>query len=181
MLYNGQRIRIKINSDNKFDILISNKKLLYIYDIEDIKLSLGFCMTTHKAQGSTYENVSFIVDRNDISSDLVFTALTRAKNMNTILIINKTEQDDIYFNKTPFDDNTDDKFTELINRRYYPKNTEHKYYGKKYIDIYIQIKEGNYKEKNWLYWMMGKKTNAKPPVIHRNIFNECERFIKQNP
>lgn len=180
MLYNGQIIKIKINSHNKFDILPANKQLLYINDIKDINLSLGFAMTTHKAQGSTYKNVSFIVDREDISSDLVFTAITRASNMNTVMIINKTGKDDVFFGSTQFDINTDDKLVRSCNRIYHPKTPEKPYYGKKYIEIYKTIKEGGNKwENGWLDWMMGKKTNTEPPPSkHCIIFNKCERLVK---
>ena len=55
------------------------------------QLELAYCITTHKSQGSEFDKVVFFVNESQITSrNIIYTALTRAKNK--ILVIAPSEQ-----------------------------------------------------------------------------------------
>ena len=169
MLYNGQIVTIKQNKNYKFDI-DSNGQKIYINDFNDIDISLAFCMTTHKAQGTTYKTVTFIIDREKIQSDLIFTAITRAKNMEQVLILNKTDNNNVEFKSTQFNIDNDNKLDRECNSIYYTikKKDNDKNYGRSYINIYNDCDEEIIR---FVKWMI-----KDGPKKHRDIFKKCQLY-----
>ena len=82
-VYNGD-IGILEDVDLKEKSLIVNFQNTYVfYNYEDLEdISLAYAMSVHKAQGSEYPIVYFIISRNNIhmlNRNLIYTAISRAK------------------------------------------------------------------------------------------------------
>jgi hypothetical protein len=168
MVYNGSIINISCNTKGVYDLLLDDRsKKIYIDDITHINLSLCFAMTTHKSQGSTYDVVTFIIDRDMIDSNLLFTALTRATNMIKILILNKLDMENITFNNISEQNSSLDKKCEEIYNSV--NKTEH--CGKSYIEIYTNYMKEDNKNKKWLNWIM-----KSGPKKHRERFRNCQLY-----
>ena len=177
MLYNGVDIRIHVNDNDKYDIQIPiNNTTMYIDSLNNINLNLSFCTTVHKSQGETKENITYILDKNNTKSRLLYTALTRAKNTANILILNDTNlvDDDITFESNDIisENNTDKKH--ILKKIYYPSSKQKPYYGQTYFSITKTcIESSSNKDKGWLNFMLGKVENKNPPEKHKDIFIKC--------
>jgi len=184
MLYNGVDIKICINNDDKYDIQIPiNGTTMYIDSLNDIDLSLSFCMTVHKSQGVTKDTITYILDKNNTESRLLYTALTRAKKPVNILILNDTNlaDNDIIFRSNDIisENNTDEKH--ICKKIYYPSSKQKPYYGQTYFIITkICIESSNNKDKGWLNFMLGKVENKNPPEKHKDIFIKCYELYYNN-
>ena len=170
MFNNGQIINISINENGDYDI--KTKNLFYMKSIFNLKLKLSFALTVNKCQGMTKEHITFIIDRNGVKNDSIYTALTRARNLDDILVLNKLNIDNIDFNNNNiyYPKNNFEKRRQCESI-YKPRDTKNHLYGKSYIDVYkIQKKE----KPGWLHWII----NDNPSSKHKNIFKLCENYEK---
>ena len=64
-----------------------------LYKIEEEKLELGYAITVHKAQGSGFDHVFFIIPNREalLSRELVYTALTRSKKSVSLFVYSDSE------------------------------------------------------------------------------------------
>ena len=88
-VYNGD-IGILQDIDEKENTLMINFDGNYVfYSSEDFQdLSLAYAMSVHKAQGSEYPIVYFVINPNNIrmlNRNLIYTAISRAKNKLVII------------------------------------------------------------------------------------------------
>lgn len=152
MFFNGETFKIRkkddetyiINSVNSLgedikkydDRGIEMRKI--VRSLIDLPISLTYCQTVHKSQGKTFNNISFIVDSNYLQSDLVFTALTRSKNIDEIEIF-----------KNVCEDNGDIKF-KICNINSISGQI---FQIKKFVNVETEIvaEFGKYKGQKWLW------------------------------
>ena len=142
---------ICIRTDRKYDIYNSMEYKLSsidfekeIFTINDIKYNIynftrtfipNYCMTIHKAQGSTYLNKHYnLFDIDIINKRLFFTALSRTNDIMKYIHLDQTKMRKYYLNKK-------EKQFEVINSRFniqfnnakiyhiYFKNNEYHYIG----------------------------------------------------
>ena len=165
-LYNGQKLNIEPNEFEGYDIR-ANKDLFYMKkeDINKLDLSLMFSITAHKCQGRSVENITFIIDSDNLDSNLIFTALTRTKNPTKILILNKLDKDDINFNNIPYHLN-EEAMCETIYKSQKPNDP---LCGKTYKDVFI---EQTKHKPSWIVWIIGESS----PPKHRKIFKICQKL-----
>jgi len=166
MFYNGQHIQKIEYNNNIFTIYSEDKRLFYHKSLAHLKLSLNFASTVHKSQGMSIDLVTFIIDKDYLDSNLVFTALTRSKKPDKILILNNLYTDDISFNNirytntsSLFGSEEDSKlaYESIINKDskiyqiYNPNKDTNGYKGMKYIEVYDKTKSDNI---GWLNFML---------------------------
>lgn len=82
---NGQEATIVSYDGNTIDILYEgeeNKEKIKYEELEN-SFELSYCITTHKSQGSQYENVIYLIDENAtdffVDHTNIYTAISRAK------------------------------------------------------------------------------------------------------
>ena len=165
-LYNGQKLNIEPNEFEGYDIR-ANKDLFYMKkeDINKLDFSLMFAITVHKSQGRSVENITFIIDKDNLDSNLIFTALTRTENPTKILILNKLDKDDINFNNIPYH-LSEEAMCETI---YKSQRQGDPLSGKKYRDVFI---EQTINKPSWIEFMVSERSPAK----HRDIFKICQKL-----
>lgn len=89
-VFNGEMGTVINNTDRKITVEFRDKIIDYtgswLWQLE-----LAYCITTHKSQGSEFDKVVFFVNESQITSrNIIYTALTRAKNK--ILVIAPSEE-----------------------------------------------------------------------------------------
>ena len=164
MFYNGQKMTIESNKHNTYDINANGKKF-YMENINNLYLDLMFAITIHKSQGQSKNTITFIIDTDNMGSDMVFTALTRAREPNQILILNKLDKDIINFDHIPYHLNEKNQ-CETIYKTQKPKDP---FSGKRYIDVFKE-KQKNPSGCEWIEFMIGKSAK------HGNIFKMCQKY-----
>lgn len=96
LFYNGESIEIRSN-DLFFDILKCKgaiyQKALKIRkeDISSLSLKLFYAQTIHKSQGQSIDNVFIVVDKREIESSAIYTAITRARSYLSLKIAKKID------------------------------------------------------------------------------------------
>lgn len=89
-VFNGEMGIVNRITDKTISVTFKDKRINYPIFMS-WQLELAYCITTHKSQGSEFEKVVFFVNQSQITTrNLIYTALTRAKNK--ILIIAPSEQ-----------------------------------------------------------------------------------------
>ncbi|MDO4500607.1 MAG: AAA family ATPase [Erysipelotrichaceae bacterium] len=88
-VYNGDiGVLEEIDEDNKC-FIVNYQDLRVFYNFDDLNdISLAYALSVHKAQGSEYKTVYFIVSRahiNMLYKKLIYTAVTRARNKLVII------------------------------------------------------------------------------------------------
>jgi len=191
MFYNGQHIKKIGYNNNIFTIYPEeDKRLFYHKSLEHLKLSLNFASTVHKSQGMSIDLVTFIIDQNNLDSNLVFTALTRSTKPDKILILNKLDTDNISFNNIRYtntsslfgsEEDSKSGYNSLINKDsnfsiiyqiYNPKSDSKGYKGMKYIELYDKTEHDDI---GWLNFMLNRG-----PDCHKNIFMLCKKYRESN-
>ena len=124
-----------------------------------------FAITIHKSQGQSKNTITFIIDTDNMGSDMVFTALTRAREPNQILILNKLDKDNINFDHIPYHLNEKNQ-CETIYKTQKPKDP---FSGKRYIDVFKE-KQKTPSGCEWIEFMIGKSAK------HGNIFKMCQKY-----
>jgi hypothetical protein len=167
MFFNGQKLTIKPNEFEGYDIK-ANKDLFYMKkeDINTLNLSLMFAITVHKSQGRSVHNITFIIDKDNLDSDVIFTALTRARNPQQILILNKLDKDDINFNNIPYY-LSEESMCKTIYKSQKPNDP---FSGKTYKDVFIEKTKNN---PDWIDFMVSEQCRARR---HRDIFKICQKL-----
>ena len=165
MFYNGQKMTIEINKHNTYDINPTNGKKFYMENINNLYLDLMFAITIHKSQGQSKETITFIIDTDNMGSDMVFTALTRARKPNQILILNKLDKDIINFDHIPYHLNEKNQCETI----YMTKKINDPLSGKRYIDVFRKQQKD---DPGWIKFMIEKGKNPK----HGNIFKMCQKY-----
>lgn len=89
-VYNGEMGTVINSTDRSLNVEFKDK--IITYSGSNLwQLELAYCITTHKSQGSEFDKVVFFVNESQITSrNIIYTALTRAKNK--ILVIAPSEQ-----------------------------------------------------------------------------------------
>ena len=166
MFFNGQKLRIEPNEFQGYDIK-ANKDLFYMKkeDINTLNLSLMFAITVHKSQGRSVHTITFIIDKDNLDSDIIFTALTRARNPQQILILNKLDKDDINFNNIPYYLSEES----MCNTIYKSQKPNDHFSGKTYKDVFIKKLKS---EPGWIDFMVSERG----PPRHRDIFRICQKL-----
>jgi hypothetical protein len=166
-LYNGQKLNIEPNEFEGYDIR-ANKDLFYMKkeDINKLKLGLMFAITVHKSQGRSVHTITFIIDKDNLDSDAIFTALTRARNPQQILILNKLDKDDINFNNIPDYLSEESRCYNI----YRTQNPNDLFSGKTYKDVFI---EKTKIDPGWIDFMVSEKCRVHK---HRDIFRICQKL-----
>ena len=164
MLFNGQKLRIEPNEFQGYDIK-PDKHLFYMKkeDIDKLELRLMFAITVHKCQGRTVDNITYIIDRDNQDSDIIFTALTRTKNPTKILILNKLDKDDITFNNTKLSEE------DMCDTIYKSQKPNDPFSGKTYRAVFI---EKTKTDPSWIDWIISERS----PPKHRKIFKLCQIY-----
>jgi hypothetical protein len=167
MFFNGQKLRIEPNEFQGYDIK-ANKDLFYMKkeDINTLNLSLMFAITVHKSQGRSVHTITFIIDKDNLDSDVIFTALTRARNPQQILILNKLDKDDINFNNIPYYLSEES----MCNTIYKSQKPNDHFSGKTYKDVFIKKLKS---DPDWIDFMVSEQCRAHK---HRDIFRICQKL-----
>lgn len=97
IFYNGQAVRIERNGNEMFNETLSetfnifkvgnkSKVLLRKEHLSSLSLKLYYAQTIHKSQGQSIDKVFIVIDKREIESSAIYTAITRAKNYSKLKI-----------------------------------------------------------------------------------------------
>lgn len=112
LLFNGENICIELTQLQLFVKIpiykIYNRKenvkqnIRYITEdtLNQLNLKLSLCITTHKAQGQTMKRICVVLDKGFVKSNLLFTALTRAQEIDDTKILHC--QKEVIFGRSEF-------------------------------------------------------------------------------
>jgi hypothetical protein len=101
LFHNGEIVSIEKHDEY---YVLSNEKtgnkriITSLNNIGEIKLT--YALTVHKSQGRTYNKIAFMIDGHSITSPLIYTALTRAREIENIQLYNSVPMITIEFTKT---------------------------------------------------------------------------------
>lgn len=94
LFFNSEHVKIIKEKDHYVLVnIVDDKYVNYrrIKTLDSIKLDLTFAQTTHSAQGQTMDNIAFVLDRYYIDTDIAYTAITRTRFLDTMVLL-RTER-----------------------------------------------------------------------------------------
>ena len=130
IFYNGESITIRVNSaySELFDIIKEkggNTLTIKKEDLSSLSLKLFYAQTIHKSQGQSIDKVFIVIDKREIESSAIYTAITRTKDYSCLKIAQKIDNYTIIPNG--FDNiNTDNNIESIIEKDFYIENHPNK-------------------------------------------------------